>query len=472
MKINPYIFRGYDLRGISGKDLNPDIVECLGRAYGTFLSKRGIKKSVVGHDCRLTSESYSEAIIKGLLSTGIDVINIGLSLAGIIYWAQYYLKSEGCVSISASHNPAEYNGFKFGTGYSSTMVHDEIQELRDIVENDNFVQGKGILEKKDIKAEYFNDLINRFTLPFNFSVVVDASYSTPGVFVPELLKRAGCDVICNNCELDGNFPLGTPDPTERVIAERLSKKIIETNADIGFSFDSDGDRIGAVDEKGDVLWNDILVALFAADAIERHPGAKIVFNALCSKVVTDVIKEKGGQAIMWRTGHSFIKAKAKQEKAEFAGELAGHFYFLDEFYPHDDGCYAALALLNYLSHHKQTLSEAIALLPKYLSSPEIKVGCPDEKKAFVITRISKKLRQDFSKAEVFDDERVGDGVRLEMEDSMFIIRYSQNGPYLTTKFEAKTEKKYNELKLYIKNLLYAQSEIDWSFGVNIESLNN
>lgn len=471
MKINPYIFRGYDLRGVVDKDLNPEIVEHLGKAYGTFLAKRGIKKAVVGHDCRLSSESYSEAMIKGLLATGIDVVDIGLALAGSVYWAQYYFESPGCVSVSASHNPAQYNGFKFGTGLSATMVAEEIQELRQIADKGEFAQNqRGKLEKQDIKEIYFDDLLKRFSMPVKFKVVVDPSHSTPGAFVPELLKKAGCEVICCNCELDGSFPLGAPDPTEKEVAERLSKKILETNADIGFSYDSDGDRIGVVDEKGNILWNDILVALFAADGLERNPGNKIVFNTLCSKVVEDVIQAKGGQPIMWRTGHSFIKAKAQQEKAVFAGELSGHFYFLDKFYPHDDGCYSTLTILDYLSRNKKKLSEAVANLPKYISSPEIKVGCPDELKVGLMDKIAQKLRQDFSSAEIIDDERAGDGVRLEMEDSMFIVRYSQNGPYLTVKFEALTQEKYDGLKKYINGLLHGYNEIDWSFGVNVESL--
>jgi len=472
MNINPYIFRGYDLRGIVNKDLNPEIVEYIGMAYGTFLIKRGIKKAVVGHDCRLTSEAYSNAIIKGILSCGVDVFDIGLALAGEIYFAQYYFKAEGCVSVSASHNPAEYNGFKFGTGLSSTMAGDEIQELRQIAGKGEFVQGGGKLEKKDIKEAYFSYLVEKSSAPFNFKIVIDPSNSTPGFFAPELLKKAGCEVICKNCELDGNFPIGTPDPTEKKVAERLAKEVLAEKADLGFSYDSDGDRIGVVDDRGNILWNDILVALFAADALERNPGGKIVFNTLCSKVVQDIIKMEGGQAIMWRTGHSFIKAKAQEEKAVFAGELSGHFYFLDKFYPHDDGLYSSLALLNYLSRAKKPLSQIISELPQYISSPEIKIGCADELKVNLIKKIAEKLHQDFPQAEIISDERAGDGVRLEMEDSMFIVRYSQNGPYLTTKFEARTREKYEELKNYIRNLLHGYPEIIWQgeLGVNVGSL--
>jgi phosphomannomutase/phosphoglucomutase len=470
MKINPYIFRGYDIRGIAGKDLDPEIVEHLGKAYGTFLSRRSINRTIVGHDCRLTSDSYSEAIIKGLLNAGIDVIDIGLALAGNVYWAQYHFKAPGCVLVSASHNPAEYNGFKLGTGYSQTLAGDEIQELRQISDGGDFIKGKGELRKVDIKDAYFEYLLKKFMIPFNFKVAIDPGNSTPGAFAPELLEQAGCQVLCANCELDGNFPLGTPDPTQQSVAERVAKKVLAEKADIGFSFDADGDRIGVVDEKGGILWNDILVALFAADVLAENPGAKIVFNTLCSKVVEDTIKEKGGLPIMWRTGHSFIKQKAQNERAAFAGELSGHFFFLDKFYPHDDGLYSALRLLNYLKQTGQTLSSAIEKLPKYISSAEIKVGCADELKVALMEKIAKKLRVDFPNAQIIDDERAGDGVRLQMPDSMFVIRYSQNGPYLTVKFEAKTDERYNQLKKYISDLLYSYSEIDWTFGVNIDSL--
>jgi phosphomannomutase/phosphoglucomutase len=474
MKINPFIFRGYDIRGLVDIDLNPEIVEYIGKAYGTFLMRRKIKKTVVGHDCRLSSEPYSEAIIKGILSTGVDVVDIGLALAGNVYWAQYYFNARGCVSVSGSHNSVEYNGFKLGTGFSQTMVSEEIRELQQISEKGEFSQGQGRLEKKDIKKVYFEDLLKRFPAPLKFKVVVDPSYSTAGAFVPELLEKAGCQVVRNYCEIDGTFPIGTPDPTEKKVAERLAKKILETRADLGFSYDSDGDRIGVVDDKGNILWNDVLIVLFSAVVLEEHPNAKIVFNALCSKVVEDVIREKKGQPIMWQTGHSFIKAKAQKEKALFAGELSGHFYFLDKFYPHDDGCYSTLELLNYLSKTKKSLSQIVKNFPKYISSPEIKIGCPDRIKVDLITKIAQRLGQEFSQAEVIDDERVGDGVRIEFDDRMFIIRYSQNAPYLTIKFEAKTIENYNSLKNYINKLLHQYKEIEWDskMNVNVDSILN
>ena len=473
MQINPHIFRGYDLRGVVGKDLNPEIVEHLGKAYGTFLGRLGIKKAVVGHDCRLTSEEYKNAIIKGIISTGVDVIDIGLTLVGIFYWSQYYLNIKGGVMITASHNPAEYNGFKFATDFSETMVSEQIQELRKITETEDYVKSEtpGRVEKQDVREAYFEDIIKRINLPKKFRVVVDPSMSTPGAFVPELLRKAGCEVIEKNCELDGSFPLGTADPTEKAVAERLAKEVVSEKADIGFSYDADGDRIGIVDEKGGIIWNDVLVAIFAADTLSKHPGAKIMYNTLCSKIVEDTIKEKGGVPFMWRTGHSFLKKKNQEIKAAFIGELSGHFFFSADFYNHDDGCYTTLKLLDYLAKTNQTLSQAVAALPQYISSPEIKVGSPDDIKVGLIEKISVALRKDFPQAEVIDDERAGDGVRLNMADSMFVIRYSQNGPYITIKFEAQTEEKYNALKKYLNKLLHSYKEVNWNYGVNTDSLN-
>jgi len=289
--------------------------------------------------------------------------------------------------------------------------------------------------------------------------------------VPGLLRKIGCEVIEKNCEIDPTFPLGTPDPTETSVAERVRDEVLEEKADIGFTYDADGDRIGIVDEKGGIIWNDVLVALFASDVLNDYPGAKIMYNTLCSKVVEDTIKEKGGVPFMWRTGHSFLKKKNQEVKAAFIGELSGHFFFSADFYNHDDGIYSTLRLLKFLSETNQPLSEAVEKLSKYISSPEIKVGCSDDKKVALIEKISKVLEKDFPKADVISDERAGDGVRLNMDDAMFVVRYSQNGPYLTVKFEAKTQEKYDSLKAYLNKTLHGYEEIDWGKDtVNTEAL--
>lgn len=470
MKINPLIFRGYDLRGVTDKDLNPEIVEHLGKAYGTFLNRMRIKQAVIGRDIRLSSEDYSKAMIKGLNSTGVNTIDIGLSLVQIVYFAQYHFKMKGCVYVTASHNPPEYNGFKFGTGFSDTMITEEILELRDIADKGEFVSGNGtnqVFDSEEIKEIYFKDILNRVEIKNKFKVVVDPSNSTPGKFMPELLERVGCEVIQQNCELDGNFPSGTPDPTAEEVSKRLAKRVLKEKADLGFSYDSDGDRMGVVDGKGNMIWNDVLVALFATDILRRAPGAKIVYNALCSKLTDEIIRKYKGEPVMWMTGHSFIKERTKRERALFGGELSGHFFFCDNFYGHDDACFATLRLLEYLSNENKSLAEVYEALPRYISSPEVKVGCPDDKKVELIDKvIVKEFEKKFGKENIISI----DGARADFADGMMIIRYSHNGPYITIKYEAKDIKTYNQRRQWLYDLLKSHPEVDWSFGVNVPAL--
>lgn len=473
MQVNKYIFRGYDIRGLADIDLNPEIVEHLGKAYGTYMLKAGgTTKIIVGHDVRLTSETYSDALIKGILSTGLDVIDIGLTMVGTLYWAQYYFQTKGSVMVTASHNPGNYNGFKLCVDYSETMVSESLVELRNRIENEDYIVAEkpGTVEKFDILPVYLQMLHEKFQFKKTLKVLVDPSHATPGAIVPGVLRDFGFEVIEKHCNLDGNFPLGTADPTEKEVATRLAKEVVENGADIGFTYDADGDRIGIVDEKGGIIWNDVLVALLANDVLKHHPGEKIMFNMLCSKVVTDTINKNGGIPFMWRTGHSFLKKKNQEVKAAFIGELSGHFFFSKDFYNHDDGIYTTLRLLDFLTTSNISLSDAISTLPKYVSSPEIKVGCPDDAKVALIEKMSLQLQSENPKAEIISDERAGDGVRLDYKDAMFVVRYSQNGPYLTIKYEATNQDRYQELKQYIYNFLKQYPEIIWSDGVNTDSL--
>lgn len=469
MKVNPNIFRGYDLRGLVGVDLSAELVEHLGRAYGTYLKRKGITKFVVGRDCRASSPEYSEALIKGLIYTGGDVIDIGMTLIGTFYWSQYFFKRKGGVFVSASHNPPEYNGFKFANDFSETLVSEGMNELRRMVEEEDYERSSLPRRVKsiDVKRDYFNDLRERVPLRKGFRVLVDPSASTAGALVPEILRQSGCEVIEKNCAVDPSFPLGVADPTSGEVMERVKREVIDSGADIGFTYDADGDRIGIVDEKGNIIWNDVLVAIFASDVLGEHHGATIMFNTLCSKMVEETIIKSGGKPFMWRTGHSFLKKKNQEVRAAFIGELSGHFFFSKDFYNHDDGIYSTLRLLRYLSNTGLKLSEVVATLPKYISSPEIKIFCADDKKVALMKKINPVFSADFKEAKVIDDERAGDGIRLELTDSMAVIRYSQNGPYLTIKFEAKTKTKYDKLKKYLSDLLHRYEEIDWHSKINL-----
>ncbi len=467
--INKYIFRGYDIRGIVGEDLTEETVSLIAKSYGTFLHKRRIYQSVIGYDNRVSSKDFSAIFRESLASTGINVIDIGLSLTQIVYFAQYFFQSNGAVMITASHNPANYNGFKLANGFSRTLEREEINEIRAVAESGKFVSGRGHIIKKDIIDDYYSDILKRFKLKkLNMKIVIDASNGTAGAIIPPLLKRIGVTVIERNCTLDGTFPNGTPDPTDKKIANRLAKAVIQEEADLGFSYDADGDRLGIVDNKGRVIWNDILIAIFAISILERLPGAKIIYNTLSSKLVDEVIKKHKGQPILWKVGHSFIKSKIAQEKAPFGGELSGHFFFADNFYGHDDGAFSSFRILEYLNDSGLKLSEVIDKMPKYISTPEIKLGCPDEIKRDVLARMIKKVKQDYSTEDITDI----DGVRVDFPDGMFTLRTSENGPYFTIRFESKTPARYETLRMYLLELVNSFSEIDWAYSVNIESLTN
>lgn len=466
MKINPYIFRGYDIRGIAGKDLDANNVEQIGKAYGTWLRNNGVKTAVVGSDCRLSSDEYREAIIKGLISTGIDVFDLGMTLVQIVYYGQYHFNTKGCAMVSASHNPAEYNGFKLGAEFSKTMDTEQIIEIKEMTSRGDFLKGEGTVTKADITEAYFAKLLEKVKISKKFKITADFVNATASNFFPRLAQIIGAELFVQNDRIDGNFPSGTPDPTEKHLIERLAKFTVNEKADIGITFDADGDRLGVTDDKGSIIWNDILVAIFAADVIENNPGAKIVYNALCSKVVEETIRAKGGVPIMWLTGHSYIKQKLFKEKALFAGELSGHFYFVDKFYGHDDGFYAVLRLLDYLSRKEISFSELLKEFPSYISSPEIKVGCPDNIKLEVIKRMTEEAKKRFKGEKITDI----DGIRVDFPDAMFIIRASQNGPYVGPKFEAKTPERYEEMKKIVRDFLKNAPEMDWNFGVNLDSL--
>lgn len=467
MQINPVIYRGYDLRGVSGVDLSPDVFYQLGRGYATFLTQRRIKLCPVGCDNRLTSEEYKEAFIKGLNEGGIDTYDLGLSMSQIVYFSSYAYLTKAGAMITASHNPKEYNGLKLSVGYSDTMITAEIQELRKICEREKFSQGEGKNIKKDLFPAYLEEITKYFHLNKKWKIVVDACNTGSGIFYPQILRKSGCEVIEQNCNPDGNYPLGHPDPTEASVLKRLADTVKNEKADLGFAYDADGDRMAVVDNEGQVLWMDLIVAIFAQDVLDFIPEAPIVYNNLCSKVVSDTILAKGGKPVITKTGHSFVKEKIKESRSPFGGELSGHIFFMDNFFGHDDAAYASLRLLSYLERTNQTLHQAVEKLPKYFSSPEIKLGIADDiKTQFISGPIKEELIKIIPEGEI--DQT--DGIRLDTKDKMVVIRASQNGPYLTIKFESTTQNGFDELKIEIAKMLKQYSEIDWSSGSNVDYL--
>jgi phosphomannomutase/phosphoglucomutase len=476
VKVNPNIFRGYDLRGLVGQDLSPELAYHLGRAHGSLLAKDGQTKAIVGYDCRQTSPEYAKRAMKGLADSGLAVIDIGRQMVGTFYWSQYHFKVPGGIFVTASHNPPEFNGFKFANGYSETLVSEGMQEIRRRVEQEDYVKADkpGRVEPNNPIEDYYDDLLGRLHVEKKLKVVVDPSHMTAGVIIPELLRRAGCEVVEYHTNVDSSFPLGVADPTETHIIERLGKEVVESGADLGFTYDADGDRVGITDEKGRPVFNDVLLALFATDVLNDHPGATIMFNLLCSNVVPETIKMHGGKPFMWRTGHSFLKKKNQEIKAAFIGELSGHFFFSEDFFNHDDGAYTTLRLVQAVSRADKPLSGMVANLPRYKSSPQINVYCEDDKKVSLIEKLAAQLRGEHPEAEVVDDDRAGDGLRMTLKNAMFVVRYSQNGPYIVIKFEAKTGAGYEKLRRYIKNTLKGYDELEWDpknkINVNIMSL--
>jgi phosphomannomutase/phosphoglucomutase len=469
ISVNPQIFRGYDIRGLVDKDLNKDVIYKIGKAYASFLYKRRISEAVVGMDIRTTSELYKKSFIDALLESGINVTDIGLTLAQILYFSQYHYLSKGAAMVTASHNPKEYNGLKLAVGFSDTLLTHEIQEVKEICEKETFFNwpSKGIYKNDDVFPYYRNDLLKRFNVRnLGYKIVIDTMNATAGAFIPQILRDFGCEVIEQNTNLDGNFPSGTPDPTEKSVQVRVAKRVVNEKADIGLSYDSDGDRLGVVDSEGNLIWNDVLVAIFAKDILEYLPNSPIVFNTLCSKATSDTIRANGGKPVMWVTGHSFIKAKVKEERAPFGGELSGHFFFMDNFYGHDDTAFATLRILSYLKRKNTSLMNEIKSIPTYFSSPEIKLGLSDDIKFDLIDKkISKDIKNLFPRAEYINI----DGFRADTKDEMVIIRASQNGPYITIKFEGKTKEQYNKVKTEVKKILLKYKDIDWKAGVNIHA---
>jgi phosphomannomutase / phosphoglucomutase len=476
MKINPLIFRNYDIRGKVPEDLDYEKVLAIAKAYGTFLHKRKIRQAVVGYDCRLSGTEFRDAYIKGLSFCGIDVIDIGMVMTQMMYYAQYRFQANGGTMITASHNPWNFNGFKMATGFSQTTMKEDVQEIKALAESEDFYEAAecGRLEKADVREDYIKDILKRVRINKKFKVVVDSRHGTTGIYAPEILERVGCEVVARNIEVDGHFPKGTPDPTDEKFMRQLGELVVKEGADFGVAFDGDGDRIGVVDEKGRILWNDVLVAIFAQEILSRFPGSKIIHNTLCSGLVTEVIKNSGGKPIMWLTGHAFIKDKIASEGAAFGGELSGHFFFKDNAYGHDDGTYAILRVLEYLSEKGISLSELFDSFPVYISSPEVKIGCPDDKKIAVIHNLSKRFKADFPEGQVTDENVIpgDDGVRVDFPDGMMIFRYSQNGPYITVRFEAREQSVYEMRKKYTKDILKSYPEMIWEdeLCVNLESL--
>ncbi|MEE8416447.1 MAG: phosphomannomutase/phosphoglucomutase [Desulfobacterales bacterium] len=443
--MNPGIFREYDIRGIAGKDLKENDALLIGKGVGTFLQQHGRSRLTVGRDCRLTSDLYTKKVIEGLLSTGCDVTDIGVCPTPILYFSITHFDQQGGVMVTASHNPPEYNGFKLCIGTDSIFGKD-IQKIFKIISNASFSQGNGSLFAADAIAPYKSFVEKNISIPRTLKVGLDAGNGTAGVVAVPVIKNLNCQVHDLYCDMDGTFPNHEADPTVASNLSDLIKLVREKSLDVGIAYDGDGDRIGVVDEKGNIVYGDKLVIIFAREILSRKPGATIISDVKCSKTLFDDIEKHGGRAIMWKTGHSLIKQKMRLEKAELAGELSGHMFFSDRFLGFDDAIYASCRLIEILSKTGKRISDLLSDVPQTYSTPEIRVSCPDEKKFVVVEKVTDFFRQSHNIIDI-------DGVRVLFEDGWGLIRASNTQPALVLRFEAMSEKRLEEIRELIESAL-------------------
>ena len=443
--MNPVIFREYDIRGIAGRDMDTDDAILIGKGIASYLRLRGRTKVVVGQDCRTTSQDYARHLVEGLRSAGCDVIDIGVCPSPVLYFAIQHLKQGGGVMVTASHNPAEYNGFKICI--DSDSVHgDGLQEIRRLIENQQFQQGKGMLERANVIDAYHDLIKSQIHLQPGLKVAVDAGNGTAGVVAVPLLKALGCEVHDIYCDMDGSFPNHPADPTVAAHLVDLIKLVKTEGLDLGIGFDGDGDRIGVVDGDGNIIYGDKLMIIFSREILSRKPGATFISEVKCSQTLYDDIEKNGGRAIMWRTGHSLIKQKMKEVKAALAGEMSGHMFFADRYLGYDDATYAACRLLEILSHTQKTISALLSDVPQTFTTPEIRVDCPDAVKFDVVKKIMAIFKARYDVIDI-------DGVRVLFDDGWGLVRASNTQPALVLRFEALTEARLNEIRQFVETTL-------------------
>ena len=443
--MNPEMFREYDIRGVAGKDMNEEDVMLIGRGVGSYLRRHGARQISVGRDCRLTSDSYSERLIEGLRSTGCEVIDIGVCPTPVFYFSIVHLKTDGGVMITASHNPPEYNGFKLCLGLDS--IHgEEIQQIRELIDNQQFEAGDGSLGSAAVIQAYLDHVTTNINLTKTLRVGVDGGNGTAGPFAVPAMQRLGCEVHDIYCDMDGTFPNHEADPTVLKNMQDLIVLVREKHLDLGIGFDGDGDRIGVVDEQGNIIFGDKLMIIYAREILSRKPGSTFISEVKCSQTMYDDIIKNGGRAIMWKTGHSLIKKKMKEENAELAGEMSGHIFFKDRYFGFDDATYAACRLLEILSNSEQRLSQLLTDVPTTYTTPEIRVDCPDNVKFTLVERVTEHFRQRY---EVIDI----DGVRVLFEDGWGLVRASNTQPALVLRFEALSQNRLEEIRVLVESTL-------------------
>lgn len=445
--MNLHVFRQYDIRGHAQRDFGDDFVDALGRALGTFYAKRGLKRIAVGRDCRLSSPRLHEALCVGLRETGVNIVDIGVGPTPLLYFAVHHLDLEGGVQITGSHNPPDENGFKMMVGKDSLYGADII-ELRDTMESKGFQEAPGgTLEIIDPRPAYVENAQQDIKLGRkDIRFAVDAGNGAGGPLALRTLRALGLDPVALLCEMDGRFPVHHADPTDPETLELLRDRVLEDGLELGFAYDGDADRVGVVDARGEIIWGDKLMIILSRALLEKHPGATIIGEVKCSQTMYDDIAARGGRGILWKTGHSLIKTKMKEEGALLAGEMSGHLFFADRYYGFDDAIYATLRILELLSQSRIPLHEMLSDVPKTFATPEIRVECDDTRKFDLVQQVVEHYRPTHALVDI-------DGARIQFNGGWALVRASNTQPVLVLRFEADSEERLASIRSEVESVL-------------------
>ncbi len=444
---HPEIFKAYDIRGIVGKSLTEDIVEQIGRAIGTEALAAGDRAVVVGRDGRLSGPTIAGALMEGICATGCDAVDIGMVPTPLTYFATQALDIGSAVSVTGSHNPPDYNGLKVMIG-THTLAAERIQDLRKRIEDREFSVGTGQRHTEDVVPEYMRRVVADVRLKRPLRVVTDCGNGVAGMAAPQLMRDIGCEVVELFSEVDGTFPNHHPDPSVAGNLAPLIKAVHREEADLGVAFDGDGDRLGVVTDTGQVIWPDRQMILFAQDILSRNPGAKIIYDVKCTRLLPAAIKHAGGDALMWKTGHSFIKAKLRETGGAFAGEMSGHLFFKERWYGFDDALYAAARLCEVLSNDSRLPSAVFAEIPDTVNTPELRIEMQEGEHHALVGELV--AEGDFSGGQICNI----DGVRVDFEDGFGLARASNTTPTVILRFEADTEPALRRIQnLYREQIL-------------------
>ena len=452
--MNPQIFREYDIRGIAERDLTDETVRAIGRAFAQRVRERNGTRIAVGRDVRLSSPRIRASLIEGLRDQGGHVIDVGEVPTPALYFAILHLHADAGVMVTGSHNPIEYNGLKLSDGIHS-LHGPEIQELHGRAERAGVLKTRGEVDEVSVDGPYLEDLLSRVKVGRRLKVVVDPGNGAASILGPKFLRALGCEVDAIFAEPDGRFPNHLPDPTVPELMRSLQERVVATGADLGIGFDGDADRVGAVDEKGRLLYGDQLLALYAADVLGTRPGSPIVFEVKCSQGLVEWIEQRGGIPVMWKAGHSLIKAKMREIGAPLGGEMSGHMFFADEFPGYDDALYGAGRLLRILGAGPAApLSARVDGLPqsKYVSTPELRLDCTDDAKFAIVDSVREHFRTRYEVVDV-------DGVRVQFGDGWGLVRASNTQPVLVVRFEARGKDRLRAISREVYDALARYPEV-------------